>query len=94
MPARKRKSARKTIPAIRAAVPKPVPLAQARSALNRARRAVFARTAAKMMTTRATAFDDQARDFLDNIELKKVLAEVARRLRRPIDVVGFDAVPD
>ena len=80
MPARKRKSARKTIPAIRAAVPKPVPLAQARSAL--------------MMTTRATAFDDQARDFLDNIELKKVLTEVARRLRRPIDVVGFDAVPD
>jgi hypothetical protein len=40
---------------------------------------------------RAIAFDDTARDFLDNIELKKVLAEVKKATRRTFDIFGFDA---
>ena len=37
------------------------------------------------------AFDDTSRDFLDNVELKRVLAEVKRRTGRTFDVLGFDA---
>ncbi len=40
---------------------------------------------------KAIAFDDQAKDFLDNIELKRVLAEIRRTLGRKIDILGFDA---
>jgi len=37
------------------------------------------------------AYDDTARDFLDNLELKRVLAEVKRQTGRVLDVLGFDA---
>jgi len=44
-----------------------------------------------MISSRAIAFDDQAKDFLDNIELKRVLADIRRRLKRKLDILGFDA---
>jgi hypothetical protein len=43
------------------------------------------------LTTRAIAFDDQAKDFIDNQELKKVLASVQKKLKRKIDILGMDA---
>ncbi len=55
------------------------------------RRALFATTLEKAVRSRAIAYDDTARDFLDNAELKRVLTEVVGRTGRPIDVLGFDA---
>jgi hypothetical protein len=43
------------------------------------------------MCTRGIAYDDAARDFLDNAELKRVLCEVVEQTGRRIDVLGFDA---
>ena len=40
---------------------------------------------------RGIAYDDQAQDFLDNIELKKVLANIRKKLKRNIDILGMDA---
>jgi hypothetical protein len=40
---------------------------------------------------RAIAFDDTSKDFLDNIETKKVLSAVTKKLGRPIDILGMDA---
>jgi len=40
---------------------------------------------------RGIAYDDAAKDFLDNKELERVLAEVKQRAGRPIDILGFDA---
>ena len=68
-----------------------VPLPQARAAVQRTHRALFNTTVAKAVTTRAIAFDDDAQDFLDNIELKKVLGRIAKRLKRKLDVLGMDA---
>ena len=62
-----------------------------RAAVKRARRALFGRTVETMVRTRAIAFDDQAKDFLDNLELKRVLTAIRKRIKRKIDVVGFDA---
>ena len=55
------------------------------------RRALFATTLDKAVHSRAIAYDDAARDFLDNAELKRVLAEVVERTGAPIDILGFDA---
>jgi Clostripain family len=41
--------------------------------------------------TRGIAYDDAAKDFLDNKELERVLAEVTERAGRRIDILGFDA---
>ena len=49
------------------------------------------RTVAQATHDRAIAFDDTSKDFLDNVELKKVLAEVKRQTGREFDVLGFDA---
>jgi len=57
----------------------------------RFRRALFASTVHAAVRERAIAYDDTARDFLDNAELKRVLVEVTRATRRTIDVLGFDA---
>ena len=38
----------------------------------------------------ALAYDDSARDF-DNLELAKVLAAVKAKLKRKVDLLGFDA---
>jgi hypothetical protein len=55
------------------------------------RRALFATTLEKAVHSRAIAYDDTARDFLDNAELKRVLEEVVQQTGAPIDVLGFDA---
>jgi len=57
----------------------------------RLQRAVFSPTIEKALTTRAIAFDDTAKDFLDNIEMKRVFAEVTAQLGRKIDILGMDA---
>jgi hypothetical protein len=44
-----------------------------------------------MAASRAIAFDDHAKDFLDSIELKRVLAEARRRMKGKIAILGFDA---
>jgi hypothetical protein len=63
-----------------------------RAALSgRHRRAIFSTTVDQASSDRAIAFDDTSRDFLDNIELKKVLADVKRQTGRALDVLGFDA---
>ena len=58
--------------------------------LHRARRALFASTV-KYAVTRGIAFDDEAKDFLDNVEMKRVLMAVKKKLKRRIDILGFDA---
>ena len=68
-----------------------VPMAVARAGVKRARRALFSTSVARITTTRAIAFDDQAQDFLDNVEMKRVLSAVKKRLGRKIDILGFDA---
>ena len=63
-----------------------------RAALSsRHRRALFASTVDQAVHDRAIAYDDSSRDFLDNAELKRVLAEVKKAAGRPLDVLGFDA---
>jgi hypothetical protein len=68
-----------------------VRLSVARAAVRRSRRALFRTTLERATTTRGIAFDDEAQDFLDNGEVKRVLASVAKRTGRRIDIVGFDA---
>ena len=66
-------------------------LAHVRAGLSRTRRALFSTTVEKAVKTRGIAFDDQAQDFLDNIELKRVLLEIKKMLKRKIDILGMDA---
>ncbi len=40
---------------------------------------------------RAILFDDNAKDFLDNQEMKKVLDDTAKLLDRKLDILGMDA---
>ncbi|UCD81720.1 MAG: hypothetical protein JSW26_09940, partial [Desulfobacterales bacterium] len=65
--------------------------AQARAGLSRTRRALFSTTVGAAVRQRGIAFDDQAQDFLDNIELKKVMTRIKKKLRRKIDILGMDA---
>ncbi len=68
------------------------PRSQARAiASNGLRRSLFSTTLDSAIRLRAIAYDDTNRDFLDNAELKRVLARVAKAAKRPIDVLGFDA---
>jgi hypothetical protein len=69
----------------------PVAMGTARAAFRRGRRALFGPTVSTLLSARAIAFDDQAKDYLDNRELKRVLGEIRRTLRRKIDILGFDA---
>lgn len=59
------------------------------------RRALFNTTIETAMRPgareRAIAFDDTSKDFLDNIEMKKVLLAVTKDLGRKFDVLGMDA---
>ncbi len=68
-----------------------LPLAQARAGIRRTRRALFKPTVEAAVKQRGIAFDDQAQDFLDNIELKKVMTRIKRKLRRKMDILGMDA---
>ncbi len=57
----------------------------------RKRRALFRSTIIESIRARAIAFDDNAMDFLDNIELKRSLNEIKSLTKRKIDVLGMDA---
>jgi hypothetical protein len=43
------------------------------------------------ITARGILYDDDAKDFLDNQELEKVLADTKKLLKRNLDVLGMDA---
>lgn len=79
--------------AIRGATPgaRALPLAQARAGIRRTRRALFSTTVEAAVKQRGIAFDDQAQDFLDNIELKKVMTKIKKGLKKKIDILGMDA---
>lgn len=66
-----------------------------RVASGRFRKALFQSTVETAVkpseTARAILYDDTNRDFLDNVELQRVLARVKKAAARRIDVVGFDA---
>jgi hypothetical protein len=70
---------------------KPLPFTTTRAALSRTKRALFRTSVEKAVKNRAIAFDDQAQDFLDNIELKRVMTKIKKSLKRPIDILGMDA---
>jgi len=69
-----------------------------RLATGRSRHALFRTPVRSMLEkakgdyeARAILLDDNAKDFLDNQEMKKVLADTATLLDRKLDVVGMDA---
>ncbi len=71
---------------------RPVPRGRVREiAASGHRRALFSTTVDQAVLERAIAYDDTSRDFLDNAELQEVLADVVKRTKRRIDVLGFDA---
>lgn len=49
------------------------------------------KSAIRDVGARAILLDDDARDFLDNLEMKKVLAATRKLLKRKLDVLGMDA---
>ena len=46
---------------------------------------------ANSLKLRAILYDDNAKDFLDNMEMKKVLAAVKKMIGRKLDLLGMDA---
>ena len=62
-----------------------------RTVAGRFRRALFRTPLEEGVRMRGIAYDDNAKDFLDNVELKNVLTSVRRTLGRGIDVLGMDA---
>ncbi len=55
------------------------------------RHALFSTTVEQAIRRRGIAYDDTARDFLDNAELKSVLKNVTAGAGRKLDLVAFDA---
>lgn len=64
---------------------------QVHAASDNLRRSLFAASVIPAAVNRGIAYDDTARDFLDNIELRNVLDTVHRKTGRTVDVLGFDA---
>ena len=69
-----------------------------RLATGRIRHALFHQPARHLLvkasgdpSTRAILLDDNAKDFLDNLEMKKVMADAAKLLRRKLDILAMDA---
>jgi hypothetical protein len=69
-----------------------------RLARGRIRHAFFPSTVHSVLTRstdgpklRAILYDDNAKDFLDNMEMKKVLAAVKKAIGRKLDLLGMDA---
>ena len=54
-------------------------------------RALFRTTIENAMHSRAIAFDDNAQDFLDNVETKRVMSAIKKTLGQKLDVLGMDA---
>lgn len=57
----------------------------------RFRRALFSSTIETAIRTRAIAFDDNAQDFLDSVEMKRVLSSAKKTFGKKIDILGMDA---
>jgi hypothetical protein len=55
------------------------------------RHALFQTSIMRAITTRGIAYDDDAQDFLDNIEMKRLLASAKKILKHKIDILGMDA---
>jgi len=55
------------------------------------RRALFSTSVTKAVTTRGIAYDDNAQDFLDNIEMKRVLSSMKKLLKAKVNILGMDA---
>ena len=55
------------------------------------RHALFHTSIMKAITVRGIAYDDDAQDFLDNIEMKRLLASMKKILKHKIDILGMDA---
>ena len=55
------------------------------------RHALFSTSIEEALSMRAIALDDNAMDFLDNIELKRLLLSVKNKIGRKIDILGMDA---
>lgn len=62
-----------------------------RSAAKRRFRGPFFLTAFQVEKRRAIAFDDDAQDFLDSVEMKKVFNAAAKAAKKKFDVIGMDA---
>lgn len=82
---------KKTLTGARAKTARSLPQRQVRAAVSRTRRALFGTTVKQAVSARAIAFDDDAQDFLDNVELKRVLGKVSKRLKLKFDILGMDA---
>ena len=54
-------------------------------------RALFRSSIEKAVRVRAIAYDDNAQDFLDNIELKRVVVAAKKKIGRNLDILGMDA---
>ena len=54
-------------------------------------RGLFSAGVSQGLRDRGIAYDDNAKDFLDNIEMKKVVTAAAARLGAKIDILGMDA---
>ncbi|MDA8082764.1 MAG: clostripain-related cysteine peptidase [Nitrospiraceae bacterium] len=88
----KRDVVRRGIPVSKTLFGSEVPFGTARAITSgKLRRAVLSPTIEQALNTRAIAFDDSAKDFLDNIEMKKVFDAVTAKLGRKIDILGMDA---
>jgi Clostripain family len=55
------------------------------------RRALFCTSIAKAVRTRGIAYDDNAQDFLDNIEMKRILSSAKKTMKHKVDILGMDA---
>lgn len=62
-----------------------------KSASRNFRRALFRTSLQTALGVKGIAYDDNAEDFLDNIELKNVMAVAKESLGRKIDILGMDA---
>jgi hypothetical protein len=54
-------------------------------------RALFRTSLHRALCSKGIAYDDDAQDFLDNIELKNLMARVKKAIGRKIDILGMDA---
>ena len=73
-----------------------VSVRQVHAALARARRVLFSTSILPALKSasgpaRAIAFDDQAQDYLDNVEMKAVLNRVRKSIKHKFDIFGMDA---
>jgi hypothetical protein len=58
---------------------------------NRWRRALFVNSLGGAIADRGIAYDDNARDFLDNAEMKTVVAAARKAMGHKVDILGMDA---